>query len=105
MGYKIKTPMTASVEKVVTDSYATDDLDITNFVFNPRSNVIAFSLRLNRTDGIREERDFTIPVGEVDELIAANVEAFRAVRAACFSWLVAQGEIPEGVDTWPSVVE
>lgn len=101
MGYQISNPISASVQKVVTESYDCTDLDITDFTFNPRSNVIAFTLRMNRAEGVREEKSFQVPSDEVESLIGQNLEAFRAVRAACFNWLQAKGEIPEGTDSWP----
>lgn len=93
--------MPAQVQRTVTDQYDSLDLDITDFTHAPRSNCISFNLRLNRADGTREERSFQIPQAEYESVVAANVEAFQKVRAACFNWLQSKDLIPAGTDTWP----
>lgn len=99
MGYHPNTPVSITGTRIVSETYESTDLDITNFSFNP-DGTCAFTLRFNR-DGARFTKDYNLTGEEFQQWALGNLEAIQRVRAGCFEYLQTKGEIPSGTDNWP----
>jgi hypothetical protein len=98
-GFRPNQPIHPTYQVQATASYECDDVDITQFSFNPDGDV-SFTVRFNGGGENTQKQIVNITGQDFIEYALNNIQAIKEVRAGCFKYLVDKGIIPSGVDTW-----